>query len=284
MTQGTAPDSRQNPHADFWEMHFKDADVAAFLSEVVSELVDDIGGPSHGISWAITLIRSGETTTLAAGSAPSRAADEAQRSFDYGPGREAVRSGEFVFVGDTSMERRWPGYASAAAAEGVRSLLSVPLLPAEVFGAAVNLYAAWPHVFNSADITAAVRLARQVSRALRLVQQLAHRYAGSADLSSAQLSRVLAGLALRTLVRDYGLSEAGALDYLRNVAAGPVPERAPAREPSLVREPAGGAVRVFVSDSGQVQKEPQPSPLPPAPHAGDSPPIRRRRRRVESPA
>ena len=149
-------------------------------------------------------------------------------------------------MGDTSLDRRWPGYASAAAAEGVRSLLSVPLVPAEVFCAAVNLYAPWPHVFTSADITAAARLARQVSSALRLVQEWALRYGGSADLSSAQLLRVLAGLALRTLVRDYGFTEGGALDYLRKVAGGPVPESAGTADitvPVLVPDARRGARR-----------------------------------------
>ena len=272
MTQGTATDSRQDPHAAFWETHFNNPDIGAFLSEVVSELVGDIGGPSRGISWAITFLRSGEAITLTAGSAPARAADEAQRSFDDGPARTAVRSGEFVSVGDTSLERRWPGYASAAAAEGVGSLLSVPLVPPQVFRAAVNLYAPWPHVFTSADITAAARLARQVSRTLRLVQQLAIRSGASADLSSAQLSRVLAGLALRTLVRDFGFSEEGALDYLRSAAGGGA------------REATGGTVRVLVPDSGQSPESSPPSPQAPALHAGDSPPVRRRRRRAETPA
>lgn len=272
MTLGTARDGRQDRQASFWELHFNDPDVGAFLSEAMSEFVDDIGGPGRGISWAITLLGSAEALTLAAGSAPARAADEAQRAFDDGPARTAVRSGEFVFVGDTSLERRWPGYAAAAAAFGVQSLVSVPLIPQSVFQAAVNLYAPWPHVFTSADITAATRLARHLSRALRLVQQLALRSGSSADLSSAQLSRALAGLALRTLVREYGLSEEGALDYLRSVAGG------------ATRESAGGTVHVLVPDSVQVQKEPQPSSYTGAPHGADTPPIRRRRRRTGTPA
>jgi hypothetical protein len=272
MTQGTPSDGRQDGHASFWELHFNDPDVGAFLSEAVSEFVDDIGGPGRGISWAITLLGSAEALTLTAGSAPARAADEAQRSFDDGPARTAVRSGEFVFVGDTSLERRWPGYASAAAAFGARSLLSVPLVPQSVFQATVNLYAPWPHVFTSADITAAARLARNVSRALRLVQQLALRSGSSADLSSAQLSRALAGLALRTLVREYGLSEEGALDYLRSVAGG------------AAQQSAGATIHVLVPESVQVQKEPQPSPYAAAPHGGDTPPVRRRRRRTGTPA
>jgi hypothetical protein len=143
----------------------------------------------------------------------------------------------------------------------------------------VNLYAPWPHVFTSADIIAAALLARQVSRTLRLVQQLvqelAVRSGAGAELSSAQLSRVLAGLALRTLVRDFGFSEEGALDYLRSAAGG------------TPRESVGGTVRVVVVDSGRGQEAVPPAPLPPpspAVHAGDTVPVRRRRRRADSPA
>ncbi|RKR20045.1 GAF domain-containing protein [Arthrobacter oryzae] len=278
MNQGTATDRRQDLHAAFWVTHFNNPDIGAFLSEAVSELVDRVGGPRRGISWAITVLGSGEPVTLTAGGAPARAADEAQRSFDDGPARMAVRSGEFVSVGDTALERRWPGYAAAAAAEGIGSLISVPLVPAEVFRAAMNLYAPWPHVFTSADITATALLARQVSRTLRLVQQLAVNWGAGADLSSAQLSRVLAGLALRTLVRDFGFSEEGALDYLRSAAGGPA------------RDSAGGKVRVLITDSGQGQEPPPPAalappaPLAPVPHAGDAVPLRRRRRRADSTA
>jgi hypothetical protein len=80
MTQGIARDGRQDRYASFWELHFNDPDVGAFLSEAVSEFVDDIGGPGRGISWAVTLVGSAEALTLTAGSAPARAADEAQRS------------------------------------------------------------------------------------------------------------------------------------------------------------------------------------------------------------
>ena len=272
MTQGTATDSRQDPHAAFWDIHFNDPDIGAFLGNAMREFLDDIGGSDRGISWAITLLRSGEALTLTAGSAPSRAADEAQRSFDDGPAHTAVRSGEFVLTGDTSLERRWPGYASAAASFGVRSLVSVPLVPEDVFRAALNLYAPWPHAFTSADITAAARLARHVSRALSLVQELALRSGSGADLSSAQLSRALAGLALRTLVRDFGFSEEGALDYLRSVAGG------------TSRESAGGTVRVLVPEPVPGPKEPQSHPYAPIPHTGDSPPVRHRRRRTGAPA
>ncbi|MCU1562926.1 MAG: hypothetical protein JWN05_1305 [Arthrobacter sp.] len=220
MPEEIAADTGPGPNVPvaFWETGFTDRDIGTFLREVIVEFVEDIGSPVRGISWAITLLRAGDAITLAAGSAPARAADEMQCSFEDGPARQAVRCGEFVHVPDTSLERRWPGYASAADGHGVSSVLSVPFVPGELFHAAVNLYAPWPHVFTSEDITAAVTFARRVSRALRLAQQVAGKTEGRAELSSAQLSRALASLALRTLTREYGFSIEAALEYLRGVA------------------------------------------------------------------
>ena len=61
MTQEAATDSRPEPRPAFWDRHFNDPVIGAFLNEAVSELVDEIGGPGRGISWAITILGSGET-------------------------------------------------------------------------------------------------------------------------------------------------------------------------------------------------------------------------------
>lgn len=223
--------------AAFWEIGFDNRDIGTFLGEAIGEFVEDIGSPTRGISWAITRLRSGDAITLAAGSAPARAVDEVQCSFEDSPARNAVRSGEFVHVPDTSLDRRWPGYANAAAGLGIRSLLSVPFVPGDVYRAAVNLYAPWPHVFTSEDITAAVRFARHVSRTLGLAQEVARRAEGNVESSSAQLSRALAGLALRTLTHEYGLTNEAALEYLRSAAANKLPG------------PENGALHVVISGS-----------------------------------
>lgn len=270
MTEEIAAGSGQELHAAYWEMRFDSRDIGDYFRAAMGELVEDIGGTGRGISWAITVLRSGDTITLTAGSTPSLAVDEAQGSFEDGPVPAAVRSGEFVLVSDTSLERRWPGYASAAAAIGIRSLLSVPLVPPDAFHAAISLHAPWPHAFTSADITAAVRFAHHTSRNLHLAQQLARTAESGAELSSAQLSRALAGLALRTLIREYGLSNEAALEYLRNVAG------------NFSQAPLESTLRVVLSSDQAPAAPGSPSLL--TAHTPESPPARRRRHRTESPA
>jgi GAF domain-containing protein len=200
------------------EIVFDSQDVENFLSEVTHEFMRDIGGDRRGIGWAATLLRQGDARTVAAGSVEARAADWEQCSFGDGPVLAAMRTGEFVLVSDLGRDRRWPGYANAAAQHGVGSLLSMPIVAAGGSSAAINLYAPTAHAFTSEDIIRTGQYAREVARALRVVLRVAERAEASAELAVAQSSLLLMDLAVRTLMTDYGLSHEGALQYLRTAA------------------------------------------------------------------
>ena len=205
---------------------FDSQEVESFLGEVTHEFMRSIDGHQRGIGWAATFHNRGDVHpdahpiahTIAAGSEVARAADREQCSFEDGPVLEAMRSGDFVHLADTARDRRWPGYASAAAGHGVRSLLSVPIAATAGSSAAINLYASTPHAFTSEDIVRTRAYALEVGRALRVVLRVAERAEASAELAVAQSSMVLMDLAVGTLMADYGLSREVALQYLRTVA------------------------------------------------------------------
>lgn len=131
---------------------------------------------------------------------------------------EALRSGEFVVVSDLSRDRRWPGYASAAAGHGVQSLLAVPILSEGATSAAITLYAPVPHAFTSDDLLASQNYARQMARALRVVVRVAERAETTAGIAVVQSSLVLVDLAVRSLMNEYGLTREGALRFLQTQA------------------------------------------------------------------
>ncbi|WP_255769238.1 GAF and ANTAR domain-containing protein [Pseudarthrobacter sulfonivorans] len=197
---------------------FESRDVEDFLASVTGEFMRDLDADVRSISWAVTFFRPGAARTAAAGSAAARAADEEQCSFADGPVLESLRTGDFVHVADTASDRRWPGYANAAAEHGVRSLLSTPIVSAAGWHAALSLYAALPHAFSSKDIVLARRYARQVASSLRLVVRVAARTEADAQLAIAQSSAVLLDLAVGILMADYGLGHEAAVQYLRTVA------------------------------------------------------------------
>jgi GAF domain-containing protein len=200
------------------DMVYDSTEVEDFLAAVTREFMLDMAGDSRGISWAVTFFRPGGARTAAAGSAAARAADEEQCSFADGPVLEAVRAGDFVHLADVARDRRWPGYASAAADHGVRSVLSMPIVAAPGWSAALSLYATAPHAFTSEDIIRMRRYARQVARSLQMVVRVAERAEADAQLAVAQSSMVLMDLAVSTLKSDYGLGHEAALQYLRTVA------------------------------------------------------------------
>jgi hypothetical protein len=218
MADTTAADPTGGPPAAFLDPVLGSAEVGSFLRSVLGGLMADLGGAGRGMSWALSVLRAGKTGTWVAEDAHTAAIDRLQHSFDDGPARTAMRRGEFVHVADAGLDRRWPGYATAAAGHGIRSLLSVPLVSEDVSAASINLYAPLPHSFTSEDITTARSYARQATRGLSLAVQLSAAKEPDAGRVPAPASRDLVGSALRIVMDEYRLSYAAALHYLHTAA------------------------------------------------------------------
>ncbi|MBT2512547.1 GAF and ANTAR domain-containing protein [Arthrobacter sp. ISL-30] len=218
MAESMAPNLRHELTSAIPAFGLDGTEVDAFFKAAMDELMQDIVGESTGLSWAISVLWGDNVSTWTASGHETAEVDGLQHSFEDGPALAAIRQHEFVQVADTRLERRWPGYASAIVGHGVSSLLAVPLDPAGPINAAITLYAPQPHAFTSDDILKAQDYARQIVRALRLAIQLSRKREAKTGLVLARRSRALLGLALRTLMREYGLSHADALQYLRNTA------------------------------------------------------------------
>src|SRR5437879_3143928 len=66
--------------------------------------------------------------------------DGAQYDADRGPCLDAFRTTSVFRVDDTAAEDRWPEFAAAAVANGIRSSLSLPLIVSGDGIGALNLY------------------------------------------------------------------------------------------------------------------------------------------------
>jgi hypothetical protein len=272
------------------EKVFDSKDVETYLWDVTRDFMADIKGGQRGISWAATIFRLGQAHTVAAGTETAREADREQCSFADGPVMEALRTSEFVLLSDVSRDRRWPGYASAAAGHGVQSLLSVPIASEGGTSAAINLYASSPHAFSSDDLLRSRTYAQQVARALRVVVRVAERAEATAGIAVVQSSLVLVDLAVRSLMDEYGLTREGALRFLQTQALhheldlrdaalnvvvpgagreGPGPQ--PGREPAGLRQGTPDGVADFRL-------------LPPAELDQEERPRRRKARRARDPS
>lgn len=264
---------------------FDSKDVENYLWEVTHDFMADIKGEGRGIGWAATLFRLGKGHTIAASTDQAREADREQCSFADGPVIEALRSGEFVLLSDVSRDRRWPGYASAAASHGVQSLLSVPIVAEGGTSAAINLYASSPHAFTSDDLLRIRSYVQQVARALRVVVRVAERAEATAGLAVAQSSLVLVDLAVRSLMDEYGLSREGALRFLQREAShhelGLRDAALTIVAPGTGRDPSGPRREAFedIEDFRLVAPAELDQPLEAvaAPEANPSPKVRGRR-------
>lgn len=108
-----------------------------FLRELTSVTVAALApGSMCGIS-----VNRGDRTVTVASSAPlTHVIDEIQYRDGSGPCLDAMATGQERYVPDTSAEARWPAFCAEAAANGVASILALPLLgPGGTVGG-YNLY------------------------------------------------------------------------------------------------------------------------------------------------
>jgi GAF domain-containing protein len=122
---------------------------------------------------AVTVVDEHGTRTMAATSELATQADALQYSLDEGPCLSAWRTGHLVRLDDTTTDRRWAAWNERAAALGVRSVLSAPLLAGGGTIGAMKLYALRPRRFDAHDEVVMTLFARQAALLLAATQDLA---------------------------------------------------------------------------------------------------------------
>lgn len=174
---------------------------------------------AEGLSCGITLQPDGHPVTVASSDARATQVDEVQYELDQGPCLQALRAGERVYVADTAGPERWGGFSARAAANGIRSSLSLPVT-AEGIEGAMNLYAPVPEAFGEAEVRFAEPFAASVSAALALA--LAVRQASSTALTGqmreALASRAVIDQALGVIMAQERCTSTQAFAILRNAS------------------------------------------------------------------
>lgn len=113
------------------------------LAEVARDLIPMATGAGF------TLVdEHGQPRTTAATDPAVEALDRLQYALGEGPCLTAWDTVSMQRVDDTAAETRWPGWAKAAVATGLRSVLSTPLVFRGREVGAVKVYAGEPHAFT----------------------------------------------------------------------------------------------------------------------------------------
>jgi GAF domain-containing protein len=159
--------------------------VAETLTRVASLAVEAL---PPAMFAGITMMVDDRVSTQVFTDPTSAEIDEAQYQSGRGPCLDAFRHGFVVAVESLESDPRWPEFAAAATAHGVRSTLSLPMLAgAETLGA-LNFYAGVDRAFGESEAEIGAQFAAQAA----VVLVNAQAYWG-ARLQSEHLQLAMAG-------------------------------------------------------------------------------------------
>jgi GAF domain-containing protein len=128
--------------------------------EIAHEAID--GADSSGV----TIDMGGRTYTAVHTDKRTLKVDTEQYDANEGPCLEAARTGAVVLLDSDEALERFPSFAAAARAEGIRSFLAAPLFTNEQSVGSFNLYGRQQAAFNSIDAEVLDLLTTTVSRTI----------------------------------------------------------------------------------------------------------------------
>ena len=188
--------------------------AAEFLSELADMAAQRCSRPGLRVECGITVIRRRRHTVVASSGQRARALDELQNRNGDGPCLSALRSGSPLLVQDLHHDERWPGYTPVAVAQGVRSILAVPLALEGEALAVLNLYADRPQAFSPADVESVKAFADIAARSLKLALVVAQLREARSDLTRAMRSRTTIDMAIGAIMAQNRCPKKEAFDFL----------------------------------------------------------------------
>ncbi len=189
-------------------------EAADFLAELATMAADRCSGPGNKVECGITVIRRRRPSVAAASGARAKALDEMQNSIGTGPCLTALRLEHPLLVQDLQRDERWPGYTSAAAAHGVRSVLAVPLSLEGEAQAVLNLYSDRANGFSPADIETVKAFADIAARSLKLALVVAKLRESRNDLTEMMRSRTTIDISIGAIMAQNRCTKDEAFEIL----------------------------------------------------------------------
>ncbi|MGY1672202.1 GAF and ANTAR domain-containing protein [Geodermatophilus sp. SYSU D00710] len=169
-------------------------------------------------AFSVTVVGPEGGTTVGTSSQVAASLDEEQYRVGEGPCLEAATTGEPRVVADTEGDRRWPGLTAAAAAAGLRSVVSMPFPAPRPVPAGLNLYLQSSLAADDGLRERAERFARHAAVPVanthlhaRTVQQVHH-------LQTALASRAVIDQAKGILMERFRFTATQAFDVLARVS------------------------------------------------------------------
>ena len=157
-------------------------DRVAHLAEEAVPAADIVG---------LTMVVDGRARTAVFTDEDAPEIDSAQYETGIGPCLDAFRHQEVFRIEDTTKDDRWGPFSEAAAAHGVRSTASLPLVANHEGLGALNFYSRSPAAFTDDDVEVGSRYATQAAIVLANSQAYWDAHPLSQDLATAMRSRAV---------------------------------------------------------------------------------------------
>jgi len=218
MTGEIFDDSETTVRAFLHGLAADSADIEAFLNAVARLAVHNLSQPGEELLSGITLLRHKKAGTVASSSDRAQKMDEIQYEYSDGPCLRAAREQTMVHIPDLQMETGWPAYTKDVMAEGIRSILAVPIPLESGDSAGLNLYSDRPRRFDADALHAAEQYAHQASQALSLAVRLARHRETEADLKAALESRTTIAVAVGIIMGQSRCSQDEAIAMLKSAS------------------------------------------------------------------
>jgi anti-anti-sigma factor len=131
---------------------------------LVTSLADATVTNADGVS--VTLERHGQLVTVAASNDKVLQMDSHQYETGQGPCLAAKADGRWFYIESLDQESRWPDFVPLALGQGIRSILSSPLMANDRPQGALNIYSSKVNAFGTAEQHLAELFADQASEIL----------------------------------------------------------------------------------------------------------------------
>lgn len=146
-----------------------DASVQETLQSVTELGLDAM--PSADLA-AVTMLLEGRPQTAVCTDPTAREIDSAQYETGIGPCLDAFRHKQIYRIEDVNKDHHWPAFSEAAAAHGLRSVMSIPMLARHEGIGALNFYSRSVEAFSDDDVQVGIAFATQA--AVLLANSQAH--------------------------------------------------------------------------------------------------------------
>jgi ANTAR domain-containing protein/GAF domain-containing protein len=179
-------------------------DVAATFGRVTESAVDLIDGVDYA---DVMLIQDGQHWSVAATDPVVTHLDELQMEFKEGPCLQAAVEDALIRCSDLQHDERWPTFAGAALAAGIRSVLSFQLYTNRGGAGALNLLSREPNTVDSEGEVIGAMLATHAAGLMVMVNR-------RKEFDSALASRDLIGQAKGILMHKFSIDSVRAFELM----------------------------------------------------------------------